>query len=478
MIMNNNSSLVKSFFTVGAGSVLSMVIGFISTPIITRLVDPGDYGLFNFFSVISAILVMLLCLGLDQSMVRFFYVGADSNLDFKTWLTRTCVKYSLIVTVMISVLISLIALVLSRQLEIDLYFLCLLSLYLPIGVFFRFVQLGARLQERSLFYSLVSVAQRLVFVLIAICCLKRFMTTGWLILVLAFVCSVLVASVIGLIGQKEMFLGSSSNISEVNERLLFTYGAPFILSLGVFSFFQASDQLMVKLYLGDHYAGIYASALTLVNVFNVVQTAFNAIWAPAAVKHYTKGGNKDFFVLGNEVVSLTLLLLGGVVVFVKDWYVMLLGPQYRSSAYLLPFLIFIPIMYTVSETTVGGLVFMKKSKVQVLISLATCCVAILCDVILLPILGMMGAAIGTLISYVVFFTLRSVIANHYFPIRFKLVRFYILSGGLLSYGLLCDSHTFVVRLVLLVLFVVILFLLYQRVVKLLVSRIFGRFCAS
>ena len=119
----------------------------------------------------------------------------------------------------------------------------------------------------------------------------------------------------------------------------------------------------------------------------------------------------------------------------KDVFALLIGEKYREAAYILPFLIFNPIMYTISETTVTGLVFKKKSKVQVIVAVGACLTNIIGNYLLVPIFKCQGAAISTGISYIVFFSLRTFLSNKYYYVDFKLKRFYTLTLVVSLYAL-------------------------------------------
>ena len=56
--MKNN--FLKNFIIIGGGTFISMFIGFITTPIITRAVDPNAYGEYSIFTLYSSIAVMVL----------------------------------------------------------------------------------------------------------------------------------------------------------------------------------------------------------------------------------------------------------------------------------------------------------------------------------------------------------------------------------------------------------------------------------
>ena len=176
--------------------------------------------------------------------------------------------------------------------------------------------------------------------------------------------------------------------------------------------------------------------MTLINIFNIIQTTFNTLWAPMAVEHYTKDkADRSFYQRGNQVITIIMFFIGVSLILIKDVFALLLGEKYRESAYILPFLIFNPIMYTISETTVSGLVFMKKSKLQVVVAAASCIINFIGNTILVPIYGCQGAAISTGLSYIVFFTLRTLLSNRYFYVDFKLKNFYLLTFVVCIYAL-------------------------------------------
>ena len=132
--------------------------------------------------------------------------------------------------------------------------------------------------------------------------------------------------------------------------------------MGITILFQTADKLALNAYGTYSDVGIYSSTMTLVNVFAIVQTSFNTLWAPMAVEHYSKDPNdKSLYYKGNQIITVIMFFIGLTLILFKDVFALLLGEKYREAAYILPFLIFNPIMYTISETTVNGLVCRRKS---------------------------------------------------------------------------------------------------------------------
>jgi O-antigen/teichoic acid export membrane protein len=222
---------------------------------------------------------------------------------------------------------------------------------------------------------------------------------------------------------------------ETTKKELLRFGYPYILSMGLAVLFSAIDKISLDIFRTDREIGIYNSAITLINVFAIIQTTFNTLWQPMSVEHYTKDPeDKTFYQKGNQLITIVMFFIGLSLILFKDLFVYLLGAKYRDAATILPFLCFNPIMYTISETTVSGLVFKKKSMMQIVVSAGSCAANIIGNIILVPRLGCEGAAISTGLSYIVFFTLRTVLSNRYFYVDFKLGRFYTLTFAAVLYS--------------------------------------------
>lgn len=427
---------LKNFMIIGMGSFLSMFLGFITTPIITRIVDPVDYGQFSIFTMYSNLAIMVLYLGLDQSMVRYFY--DEDTFEYRQALLKKCVKLPVIATVGASLLA--IALYKTRLLNFEfsgmvLFCLCLYTLIL---VVYRFSLLLIRLQYKTKLYSALGIVQKVAYIAMVFALLYLTSANHMMVLVLATMAAAFICMVISILAERKSWnlLNCNGLVCKVSNKSLLLYGYPYIISMGVTSLFQAIDKISLNMYCTYTEVGIYSSTMTLIHIFNIIQTTFNTLWAPMAVEHYTKDTkDKSFYQRGNQVITVIMFFVGISLILIKDVFAILLGEKYREAGYILPFLIFNPIMYTISETTVNGLVFMKKSKLQVVVAVVSCIVNLIGNNILVPIYGCQGAAISTGLSYIVFFTMRTVLSNKYFYVDFKLKKMYLLTAVVCLYAL-------------------------------------------
>lgn len=421
-------NFLKHFAIIGTGTFLGMLLGFLTTPIITRIVPPNDYGRFSIFTMYSNIAIMVLYLGLDQSMVRYFY--DDTSDKYRQGLLCKCIKYPIIGTVITILGVLLLSFADVFKFELGFSALILMCVYIFIQIIYRFSLLLIRLQYKSKLYSILGVVQKICYIGFALPLVFGSAMDKTISLALATVLAALLCLVISVMAEHKIWNFTSLDClaCPIPQKELLKYAYPYVFSMGVTTLFQYIDKMSLNIYCSYEEVGIYSSTMTLVHVFSIIQTTFNTLWAPMAVEHYTQN-SKDvsFYQKGNQIITVIMFLIGFSLIFAKDVFAILLGAKYREAAYILPFLIFNPIMYTVSETTVNGLVFMKKSKMQVIISLGSCVTNIIGNAMLVPRFGCRGAAISTGISYIVFFTLRTLVSNKFFYIDFHLKKFYIVT---------------------------------------------------
>lgn len=422
------NGFLKQFTIIGGGTFFNLLLGLFSTPVITRIVAPSEYGQLSIFTMYSGIALMVLCMGLDQAVVRYYY--EKENLKYKQALLFRCIVIPIIASLIITIIVMAMSLFHIVNFEFDsliMFFLCVFTFD---QVIYRFSLLIVRLERNVKLFSLLQILQKLIYIIVALGLCYTIKENYLLLLVIATVVSYFVCMVVSIIAKKSMWNFKTVDVSNctVSMSELMKYSVPFILSMGVTTLFQAIDKISLNYYCTYTEVGIYSSTMTLVHIFAIVQTAFNTLWAPMSVEHYTKyPEDTQFHKSANQIITVVMFFLGISLILVKEIFAILLGSKYREAAYILPFLIFNPIMYTISETTVAGLVFKKKSNLQVLVAVGACVTNIIGNSILVPQIGCQGAAISTGISYIVFYLLRTLLGMRYYYVDFKVTRFCMLT---------------------------------------------------
>ena len=393
-----NKSFISHFLAIGSGTVISMLLSLISTPIITRIVDPNEYGQLSIFQMYTGIALMVLCLGLDQSLIRFFY-DYDST-EYKQSLIRYCFWLPLSISCVVAAIITFLAVSEIVSFEFSPIMMALLSINVICAVANRIAILVLRITYQSKKFAVCNVLMKLFYIITALILCKTIKNHYFILLAISIIVSTIVPTVYAIFVSRELWrinVNYSLNKSEVLH-----YGLPLILSMGITTVFQAIDKMSLNHYCTYYEVGIYSSAMTLVNIFAIIQSTFNSLWGPMQVEHYVKNPDDTGYIQkANRMITVIMFIMGISLILVKDVFSLLLGEKYRLAGSIMPFLIFNPIMYTISETTCAGIGISKKSYLNIIVASGACITNFIGNTILVPILGCKGAAISTGISYFV-----------------------------------------------------------------------------
>lgn len=432
------NTLLKHFTIIGSGVVINMLIAFITTPILTRLITPSTYGQMTMFNTFSSIALMVLCLGLDQSLIRFYY--HSDNLEYKQNIIARCWILPIIIWAIIFVFSIFAKYKLNILKDYSAHNIILFMINLGVIILSRFSLIIIRVNYNSKLYALINILYKLIYLLSFLVFFFLINYTGFSnldLLVYSNILSYLIPLVIGIISQRKYWRFNFKKVEGGSLISILKYGFPFLFVMGVTTIFQTSDRYFLNLFCTSAEVGIYTSAMNIINVFAVIQTTFNSTWMPYAIEHYEKNPeDRQLYIKVNQILTVILFFVGISLILFKDIIALLLGKDYRAAADIIPFLVFYPIMYTLSETTVCGMVFKKKGKYQLVSSIVACICNIIGNYLLVPRLGYIGSAISTAISYIVFFSLRTIISNKLYYIDFNLKKLYFYIFATITYAAL------------------------------------------
>ncbi len=462
--MSFDKSFLSHFIVIGSGTIVNMLLGLLTTPIITRIVNPNEYGQLSIFNMYTNIAVMVLCIGLDQALVRFFYEKKETG--YKRGLFKVCFWMPFFISMFCVSFLIILAYMGVITLEFSTNIICLLGLNIIFHIWNRFSILLLRITYQSKKYSMCNVLQKFVYVGLALFLVNMVKADYLFLLILSTISSVFISSVFAVFSTRDLWKFWDSE-KLLNKKQIIGFGIPFIFSMGLTTLFQAIDKISLNHYCSYTEVGIYSSAMTLVHVFAIIQRTFNTLWGPMQIEHYTMyPEDKSFFQKGNQMITVIMFFIGVHLILLKDVFAFILGAEYRKAAYIFPFLIFNPIMYTISETTCAGISISKKSYLNIFVSLGACVTNILGNILLVPSLGSSGAAISTGVSYIVFFALRTIFSNKYYYVNYNMKKFIIITITTILYACYNTFFQFgIFSIVGYIICISIFFLLYYNTIK-------------
>ena len=308
------------FFTLMLGTGINVILGVITTPVITRLVSPDVYGSLSLFTLYANIFLIVATFGQDQAYNRFYYSCEEQGYK----------KYILKVTASAPIIISII----SALIIVSYYFcdgkqnniLPIFAVYIISLVFEKFSGMTLRLQMNTKAYALFLNIQKLAYVVFVVLAINVTTIDHLLILAGSTVAAQIIACLLGVLAAKDVwslkfFLTKTRDEYKkvIAEKELLKYGIPLVFTSLCAWIFTGADKVMIEMFSDIAELGIYASAVSVVGILSVVTSSFTVIWAPIAVEEYEKdNNNKTFFIKAADYTTIVLFIMGSCVILFKD----------------------------------------------------------------------------------------------------------------------------------------------------------------
>lgn len=408
-------SYIKGFFSFSLGTWLRALISFITTPIISHLVVPEEFGKASIYTLVYNMSLIWSMVGLDHAFVRFYNEVENEKRKDLFW---ECLSLPFL----LSFLVSLLFILAERKISVILFqsyypFVgWLLSLSLITGVFQRFNEVSIRMQKRGFAFSTIQIISS-IFNVITTIMYAKFISADFYAIIAGQLGGNIAAVSYGFSVDKENRKFSGIRVADVKTYI--TYGLPFLPTLLITWLFTSMDRISLRRFSTFNEIGLYTAAFKLVSVMNLIQGGFTAFWTPTAYERYAKDPeDKEFYRRAFLGVSFVMYVFGLLIVGFKDVAFLLLAKNYREAAFIVPFLILMPIMYTISETTVVGINFSRKTYWHVVIAAVSALANYIGNTLLVPALGGKGAAISTGLSYMVFFSMRTAISKRLYDVKY------------------------------------------------------------
>lgn len=420
--MAKNISL-NFFFKFSYGGLISGGLSFISTPIITSLVLPDQFGKASMMVLSFSLLINILLLGSDQSFVRFFY--QEKYCNNKGLLLVNSIITPFILTILTIVLIIIMGSKISYLLigKISDEVPILLSLLLFCGIIERFSNLLIRMEQKAVLFSNLKIIQSLINIFVVVFYAK-FIESSFTAIIYGSLVSTAIVGIIGVFVERKQWSNYGVNLNKIDIFEILRYGLPFIPTFLISWIFEGIDKIALKNYSNFNEIGLYTAAYKIVAILSIVQITFSNYWVPISYEAYEKKTIESKILFQNvfKALSGVFFVIAILIISLKEIIINMFAYDYRSASIMVPFLVFMPIMYTLSEITVGGINFKKKTYWHFIIALISAIINFVGVYFLVPKYGGVGASISTGITYIFFFYLRTIISNYYYPMDFEIIK--------------------------------------------------------
>jgi O-antigen/teichoic acid export membrane protein len=394
------SRFIKGAFSVGLGNFSTMTLGLLGVMIVTRHLPAEEFGIFVLIQVVVAFLSRVSSFGFGLAIPKFI-TSAKSEAE-KRQLVNTAIYFRILTIPLVCLLALLLKPALSRLFEAPqlagyFVFVAVFFLFDSLATLFKAIFQGFFLFKKIAFTDFISSCLNFVLIIVLVLWLKQ----GILGLLLAKVISMSVACLYAYLA-----LPVPKRIEFRLELLrpVLMFGFPLQLN-DVLSFvYLRIDTLMLGAMLGPKAIAYYEVARRIPDSLTGLYEAFRAVFFPFIAKFFAHGEQQKASQMLNHSTRLisfaTMLGTLVVLIFGREIISLLFSSQYLTSvpAFVL-LMIWLNLAFT--DSTLGySLVAAGDSNKPAMINVLHAGVNIIGNLLLIPSLGITGAALSSVLGFV------------------------------------------------------------------------------
>ena len=383
-------SLLKDTLIFGLGNFGTKLILFLMVPLYTNYMSDAEFGIADLVFTIAQLMAPFISVVIFDAVIRF---GLSQNEKRENVLLVGVVVWgmSVIFGLLLTPIIGLYRTM--NEWKWYLYIYVISSIADSIGYCYL------KAKGKNKLYALLSVIQTALMASLNVYFLvyRSMGIRGYLLAYIISEISVDIclffAADVGLDLKKAQF------DRDLFKRMVL-FSSPLILNNVSWWVIQSSDKVMVEAMISAAALGIYTAAAKIPALINVMVTIFQQAWGISAVREFESSNDREYY---STVLRYLFLFISGAcivfVAFMKVFMTHYVGKDFHEAWHYVPLLL-VSAVFAGIAGYFGSMYSALKKSVNNMLSTATAAfVNIVVNFILIPVMGIWGAVIGTLAAY-------------------------------------------------------------------------------
>lgn len=395
-------------------TILTRGIAFILLPIYTRTLSPEEFGLLDYLTAMGAIAAIVVTLEIMQGLARHIPEHLDDPRKKRDY-ASTCLWFVFSVYTVMLVLVcafstQLAALLLDAPGKADLFRLAGWSYW--VAGMLNVVHGQLRWELKAATSALLSLLGAMLTVA---CTLVLVVWWQWGIR------GVLLAQVVGglLALLPSLYLTRASfglNFDGPSLCRMLTYSVPLIPSSLAVVFAQYFDRILLKELVGLSEVGVYAVGQKISLVVTLALVGFRSALTPLIYANHARASTPGELAQIFRVFCLVALAMTlGLSVFAREILGLISAAAYQGAAAVVPLLIF-SVLLSNMYIFAPGLDIGRKTGIIALINIGVAALNLALNYLLIPQLGIQGAAWSALLAFSAGFAVYMHASQRLYPV--------------------------------------------------------------
>lgn len=422
--MNLVDRLVTGFKAQFLSKIVSAVAGALLLTALARLLQPHGYGVFMLALTIFGSFKLVARLGIAGSAGRYVAEFKEQSPEQVPHIVR----FSFLLNLG-AIALTALAVLVSYRYIVDLLgepelepFLIVGILFLALGTLQTYLRRVLQGFEEIQFVAVLKAVEpvgRLVFALGLV--LAGFGAMGAYV---GYIISTAVTTTLGagyLVVRVREFPDSASSIQSGLRRRIAEYALPLTATNSAYILDRRVDTLLVGFFLSPVEVGFYVLGDRVVRVIETPMSALGFTLSPMFGSEKAAGNiGRISRVYETTLVNSLLLYIpaaAGIVLVADPLVRLVFGPEYSGAIIVLQVLGIYVVFKAITKLTDNGLNYLGRARDRALFRGATAVLNVILNIVLIPLLGVVGAAVATVITYGLYTAANLYIVSLEFELR-------------------------------------------------------------
>jgi len=407
--INRGKLFIQNMLVFGLSTVLTKLVPLIMLPIITAyLVDTADYGRYDMFLTIVEFGTNIAVLGLYDAMFREYF--ERDELQYKKTVTSTAITIVLISGISTFIILALLNKPFSKLFLGDFNsgkIVILAGFAVVLSSAERILAAPLKMENRRKMIIVLGVGGAVLHYAIAMAFVLMGMNySGMIYANLVYVAIMVMIYVI-----LNRYFFEIGTINNSVAKTLLKIGIPLMPTFIIYWVFHAMDKIMITNMIGLGDEGIYSVGAKVAQISQIIYTAFSMGWQYFA---FSTMKDRDQVELNSKVMyylSIASYAAFICISFLSDWiFSTFFRGDYSQGVIVFPYLFLSPLILMLFQVIGNQTIVYKKSYLNTISLLFGALTNLILNYILIRAIGIKGAAIATLLSYIVSFGAMIIIA--------------------------------------------------------------------
>ena len=416
-----NSQTVFNFIS----TVIRTGVSIITMPMFTKMLGTAQFGKYSLYLSWFNVLSCIIALGCGQGIQTGMYAFKDDYKRFRSSILmgRTCM--CLITSIIGISLYSFMSI--FFKLPITMYILLFVESASSFVLGFANI---AWIYEKKASANMITSST----VVLGATLLSVILVVYWpgdpenlyMGRILGIACpNILVALIVWILIFREKPAGYIKNYWVYS----FAFGVPTLFHTLSHQVLTSSDRIMMDMFsISESEIGIYSFFYSFVMMLNIILNALNSSWVPFLYEDLDKKNYDKLNVRIKNYVQLFTILACGFILLSKEVSQLFSDREFWSGVPIIPFLTIVVYFTFIYQFPVNFEFFKGKTKIIAIGTILAAVENIILNCLMIPSMGMYGAAIATLISYLTLAVIHTVIVHVWKEERYPLKTSPVLIG--------------------------------------------------